>query len=52
MVATLLNLKKIGQRYGPFDLALLECRQYNQPYIHLALGQPAQAAADLRTRLL
>lgn len=44
--------KQIGQQYGPFDLALLECGQYNQPYIHLGLGQSAQAAVDLRARLL
>ncbi len=44
--------KQIGQQYGPFDLALLECGQYNQPYIHLGLGQPAQSAVDLQARLL
>lgn len=44
--------KQIGQKYGPFDLALLECGQYNQPYVHLGLGQPAQAALDLRACLL
>jgi len=44
--------KQIGQQYGPFDLALLECGQYNQPYVHLSLGQPAQAAVDLRARML
>lgn len=44
--------KQIGQQYGPFDLALLECGQYNQPYIHLGLGRPAQAAIDLQARLL
>jgi L-ascorbate metabolism protein UlaG (beta-lactamase superfamily) len=46
------HFKQIGQQYGPFDLALLECGQYNQPYVHLGLGQPAQAAVDLRARLL
>lgn len=46
------HFKQIGQQYGPFDVALLECGQYNQIYVHLGLGQPAQAAADLRARLL
>ena len=24
------HFKKIGEKYGPFDLALMECGQYNQ----------------------
>jgi len=46
--------KQIGQQYGPFDLALLECGQYspNWPWTHLWLGQTAQAAVDLQARLL
>jgi len=46
------HFKQIGQQYGPFDLALLECGQYGRPYVHLGLGQPAQAAVDLQARLL
>ena len=48
------HFKQIGQQYGPFDLALLECGQYspNWPWTHLWLGQAAQAAVDLRARLL
>jgi L-ascorbate metabolism protein UlaG (beta-lactamase superfamily) len=46
--------KQIGQQYGPFDLAMLECGQYspNWPWTHLWFGQAAQAAADLHARLL
>jgi len=46
--------KQIGQQYGPFDLALLECGQYspNWPWTHLWFGQAAQAAVDLHARLL
>jgi L-ascorbate metabolism protein UlaG (beta-lactamase superfamily) len=46
--------KQIGQQYGPFDLALLECGQYspNWPWTHLLLGQSAQAAVDLHAHLL
>ena len=46
--------KQIGRQFGPFDLALLECGQYspNWPWTHLWFGQAAQAAVDLRARLL
>lgn len=46
--------KQIGQQYGPFDLALLECGQYspNWPWAHLWFGQAAQAAVDLHASLL
>jgi L-ascorbate metabolism protein UlaG (beta-lactamase superfamily) len=46
--------KQIGQQYGPFDIALLECGQYspNWPWTHLWLGQAAQAAVDLQAHLL
>lgn len=48
------HFKQIGDQYGPFDLALLECGQYspNWPWTHLWLGQSAQAAVDLKARLL
>lgn len=40
----------IGQKYGPFDLALLECGQYNYAwrYIHMMPEQTVQAAIDLK----
>jgi len=43
-----------GEVYGPFDLALLECGQYNAywPYIHMFPEQTVQAALDLRARAL
>jgi len=46
--------KQIGERYGPFDLALLECGQYspNWPWTHLWFEQAAQAAVDLHASLL
>jgi L-ascorbate metabolism protein UlaG (beta-lactamase superfamily) len=48
------HFKQIGQKCGPFDLALLECGQYspNWPWTHLRLGQAAQAAVDLNAHLL
>ncbi|GAA4335369.1 MBL fold metallo-hydrolase [Flaviaesturariibacter amylovorans] len=44
----------IGKQYGPIDLALLECGQYNEkwPHSHMFPEQTAQAAADLGARVL
>lgn len=48
------HFKKIGQQYGPFDIAMLECGQYNAswPYIHMQPEETAQAAVDLQAKLL
>lgn len=48
------HFKKIGEQYGPFDIAFLECGQYspNFPWAHLKLGEAAQAAVDLKADLL
>ncbi len=48
------HFKEIGQAYGPFDLAILECGQYgtNWPYIHMLPEQTAQAALDLGAKAL
>jgi len=48
------HFKQIGKRYGPFDLALLECGQYspNWPWTHLTFGETAQAAVDLQACLI
>ena len=48
------HFKTIGERYGPFDLAILECGQYgkNWPYIHMVPEETAQAALDLRAKQL
>lgn len=42
----------IGDKYGPFDLALLECGQYNTmwPNIHMMPEEVAQAAIDLKAK--
>lgn len=44
----------IGQRYGPFDLAILETGQYNimWPLIHMMPEEAVQAAMDLQARIL
>ncbi|MEQ8909512.1 MAG: MBL fold metallo-hydrolase [Vicingaceae bacterium] len=47
------HFKKIGEKYGPFDFAMLECGQYNEDwkYIHMMPEETAQAAVDLRAKL-
>ncbi len=48
------HFKKIGEQYGPFDIAILECGQYNLswPYIHMMPEQTVQAAIDLNATVL
>jgi L-ascorbate metabolism protein UlaG (beta-lactamase superfamily) len=48
------HFKEIGQQFGPFDIALLECGQYGKdwPYIHMLPEQTAQAAKDLGAKVL
>ncbi|XZF14254.1 MBL fold metallo-hydrolase [Chitinophagaceae bacterium MMS25-I14] len=48
------HFKEIGERFGPFDLAILECGQYNKnwPYIHMMPEETARAAADLGAKVL
>jgi L-ascorbate metabolism protein UlaG (beta-lactamase superfamily) len=43
------HFKAIGQRFGGFDLALLDSGQYNEAwqYVHMNPEQAAQAAQDL-----
>lgn len=46
--------RKIGDTYGPFDVAILECGQYNAmwPNIHMMPEETVQASADLRSKAL
>lgn len=48
------QFKKIGETFGPFDVALLDCAQYgdNWPYIHMVPEQTTQAAIDLGAKVL
>ncbi|WP_231583507.1 MBL fold metallo-hydrolase [Rufibacter radiotolerans] len=48
------HFKEIGDKYGPFDLTMLECGQYNEAwkYIHMMPEQTAQAHLDLKGRVL
>lgn len=46
------HFKEIGEKYGPFDFAMLECGQYNEmwPDVHMFPEQTAQAGLDLRAK--
>ncbi|MBS1546141.1 MAG: MBL fold metallo-hydrolase [Bacteroidetes bacterium] len=48
------TFKEVGKRFGPVDLALLECGAYNALWsdIHMFPEQTAQAAVDLGARVL
>ena len=41
---------RIGDEYGPFDFAMIECGQYNElwPEIHMFPEETAQASIDLK----
>ncbi|HTH57473.1 MAG TPA: MBL fold metallo-hydrolase [Cyclobacteriaceae bacterium] len=48
------HFKEIGKRFGPFDIAVLECGQYgeNWPYIHTLPEETVTAAQDLNAKVL
>jgi L-ascorbate metabolism protein UlaG (beta-lactamase superfamily) len=48
------HFKQIGEKFGPFDLVMIETGQYNDywPYIHMMPEQSVQAAADLKAKVL
>jgi L-ascorbate metabolism protein UlaG (beta-lactamase superfamily) len=48
------HFELIGKKYGPFDLAILECGQYNAywKFIHMMPEQTAQAGIDLQAKLV
>lgn len=44
------HFKEIGDKYGPFDFAMIECGQYNEmwPDIHMFPEETAQAGLDVQ----
>ena len=46
------HFKEIGEKFGPFDFAMMECGQYNEkwPDIHMFPEQTAQAGVDLKAK--
>lgn len=45
---------EIGEKYGPFDIAFMECGQYNKawPEIHMMPEQSVQAGLDVRAEVI
>ncbi|TXK52155.1 hypothetical protein FVR03_01670 [Pontibacter qinzhouensis] len=48
------HFKEIGEKYGPFDIAMMECGQYNERWenIHMFPEQTVQAFLDVQGKLL
>ncbi len=46
------HFKAIGEKFGPFDLALMECGQYNELWseIHMMPEETVQASLDINTK--
>ncbi len=48
------HFKEIGEKYGPFDFAMMECGQYNKQWanIHMMPEETAQASVDLQAKMM
>ncbi|MEQ9287475.1 MAG: MBL fold metallo-hydrolase [Cyclobacteriaceae bacterium] len=48
------HFKAIGEKYGPFDFAMMECGQYNELWhnIHMMPEETAQASVDVQAKLM
>ncbi len=48
------HFKEIGDKFGPFDFAMMECGQYNEKWeaIHMMPEQTVQAAIDVGTKVM
>jgi L-ascorbate metabolism protein UlaG (beta-lactamase superfamily) len=46
------HFKEIGEQYGPFDFAFMECGQYNNlwPLVHMLPEETAQAGLDIKAK--
>jgi L-ascorbate metabolism protein UlaG (beta-lactamase superfamily) len=49
-----IHFKEIGEKHGPFDLAILESGQYNEAWhnIHMMPEETVQASIDLKAKTL
>ena len=47
------HFKEIGEAYGPFDISLIECGQYNNNWkeFHMMPEESVQAAIDVKSKL-
>ena len=48
------HFKEIGEKYGPFDFAMIECGQYNEmwPDIHMFPEETVQAGLDVKAKTI
>lgn len=48
------HFKEIGDKYGEFDIALLECGQYNKLWaqVHMMPKQTVQAGIDVKAKMI
>ncbi|MBN3582045.1 MBL fold metallo-hydrolase [Algoriphagus aestuarii] len=48
------HFKEIGEKYGPFDFAMMECGQYNERWkeIHMMPEETAQAGKDIQAKVI
>ena len=48
------HFKEIGEKYGPFDISLMECGQYNEDWklLHMMPEEAVQASIDLKSKLI
>jgi len=48
------HFKEIGDKYGPFDFAMMECGQYNEQWaqIHMMPEETVQASIDIKAKVL
>ena len=48
------HFKKIGEKFGPFDLAMIECGQYNEKWeaIHMMPEQSLQAGMEVKAKVV
>ncbi|MFT4755989.1 MAG: L-ascorbate metabolism protein UlaG (beta-lactamase superfamily), partial [Vicingaceae bacterium] len=47
------HFKEIGEKFGPFDFAMMECGQYNENWadIHMMPEETVQASLDVNTKV-
>lgn len=47
------HFKEIGEKYGPFDISLMECGQYHEDWklFHMMPEETVQASVDLKSEL-
>ncbi|SOE19680.1 L-ascorbate metabolism protein UlaG, beta-lactamase superfamily [Spirosomataceae bacterium TFI 002] len=47
------HFKEVGEKYGPFNFAMMECGQYNEKWadIHMMPEETVQAAIDVKSEL-